>query len=56
VIDAGPKGNLARFMNHSCDPNVETQKWDVNGDIRIGLFAVTDIPAGNLFYLYSICN
>jgi hypothetical protein len=44
VIDAGPKGNLARFMNHSCDPNVETQKWNVNGDIRIGLFALTDIP------------
>ena len=43
-------------MNHSCDPNVETQKWDVNGDIRIGLFAVTDIPAGNLFCLYFICN
>ena len=49
VIDAGPKGNLARFMNHSCDPNVETQKWDVNGDIRIGLFALTDIPAGIFF-------
>ena len=47
VIDAGPKGNLARFMNHSCDPNVETQKWNVNGDIRIGLFALKDIPAGN---------
>ena len=38
-------------MNHSCDPNVETQKWDVNGDIRIGLFALTDIPAG--IYLLS---
>ena len=46
----------ATRLNHSCDPNVETQKWHVNGDIRIGLFAVTDIPAGNLFCLYSICN
>ena len=27
MIDAGPKGNLARFMNHSCDPNCITEKW-----------------------------
>lgn len=45
VIDAGPKGNLARFMNHSCQPNCETQKWTVLGDTRVGLFALTDIPA-----------
>ncbi|CAJ1069136.1 histone-lysine N-methyltransferase NSD3 isoform X1 [Xyrichtys novacula] len=45
VIDAGPKGNSARFMNHSCSPNCETQKWTVNGDVRIGLFALTDIEA-----------
>lgn len=45
VIDAGPKGNLARYMNHSCDPNCETQRWVVNGDVRIGLFALVDIPA-----------
>ncbi|VDN11171.1 unnamed protein product [Dibothriocephalus latus] len=40
IIDAGPKGNLSRFMNHSCDPNLFTQKWTVNGDTRVGLFAV----------------
>ena len=45
VIDAGPRGNLARFMNHSCQPNCETQKWTVLGDTRVGLFAVEDIPA-----------
>lgn len=33
-------------MNHCCDPNCQTQKWLVNGDIRVGLFALTDIPAG----------
>jgi len=33
-------------MNHSCQPNCETQKWNVNGDIRIGLFAIDDITAG----------
>ncbi|XP_022183535.1 probable histone-lysine N-methyltransferase Mes-4 isoform X2 [Myzus persicae] len=46
TIDAGPKGNLSRFMNHSCEPNCVTQKWTVNGDTRIGLFALHDIPTG----------
>ncbi|KAM9391449.1 histone-lysine N-methyltransferase NSD3 [Pholidichthys leucotaenia] len=46
VIDAGPKGNSSRFMNHSCSPNCETQKWTVNGDVRIGLFALCDVEAG----------
>jgi SET domain-containing protein len=46
IIDAGPKGNLSRFINHSCDPNLITQKWTVNGDVRVGLFAVKNIPAG----------
>jgi SET domain-containing protein len=45
TLDAGPKGNVARFMNHSCQPNCETQKWTVNGDTRVGLFAQCDIPA-----------
>jgi SET domain-containing protein len=48
VIDAGPKGNLSRYMNHSCDPNCETQRWHVNGDVRIGLFALVDIPASKV--------
>ena len=33
-------------MNHSCEPNLETQKWNVNGDLRIGLFAITDKEPG----------
>ncbi|KAM9330334.1 histone-lysine N-methyltransferase NSD2 [Gastrophryne carolinensis] len=55
IIDAGPKGNYSRFMNHSCDPNCETQKWTVNGDTRVGLFAVRDIPAGDeLTFNYNL--
>lgn len=26
-IDAKKKGNHARLLNSSCDPNCETQKW-----------------------------
>ncbi|KAK2491638.1 hypothetical protein MC885_015494 [Smutsia gigantea] len=55
IIDAGPKGNYSRFMNHSCDPNCETQKWTVNGDVRVGLFALCDIPAGmELTFNYNL--
>lgn len=39
------KGNLTRFINHSCDPNAETQKWTVNGKCRIGIFSRKPIKA-----------
>ncbi|GLV35862.1 Nuclear receptor binding SET domain protein [Carabus blaptoides fortunei] len=55
MIDAGPKGNVARFMNHSCAPNCETQKWTVNGDTRVGLFAIMDILTGTeLTFNYNL--
>ena len=47
IIDAYPKGNASRFMNHCCDPNCDTQKWTVNGEIRVGLFANKDIECGS---------
>lgn len=45
VIDATKKGNISRFINHSCDPNAETQKWTVNGELRIGFFSKKPIMA-----------
>lgn len=46
---------MFRFMNHSCDPNCETQKWTVNGDTRVGLFALEDIKAGTeLVFNYNL--
>lgn len=46
IIDATQKGNISRFINHSCDPNAETQKWTVNGELRIGFFSKRTILAG----------
>ncbi|XP_027248983.1 histone-lysine N-methyltransferase ASH1L isoform X1 [Cricetulus griseus] len=54
VIDSYRMGNEARFINHSCDPNCEMQKWSVNGVYRIGLYALKDVLAGTeLTYDYN---
>ncbi|KYQ92214.1 SET domain-containing protein [Tieghemostelium lacteum] len=45
-IDATNKGNISRFINHSCDPNCRTQKWTVKGEMKIGIFAIKDIAPG----------
>nr|CAB3487044.1 unnamed protein product [Digitaria exilis] len=53
-IDATRKGSLARFINHSCQPNCETRKWNVLGEVRVGIFAKQDIPFGTeLSYNYN---
>ncbi|THU44988.1 hypothetical protein C4D60_Mb02t13150 [Musa balbisiana] len=54
VIDATYKGNKSRFINHSCQPNTEMQKWTIDGEIRIGIFATRDIKKGEeLTYDYQ---
>lgn len=53
-IDATKKGSLARFINHSCQPNCETRKWYVLGELRVGIFAKQDIsPRTELAYDYN---
>jgi len=45
------------FTDHSCAPNCETQKWTVNGDTRIGLFALHDIESGEeLTFNYNLAS
>ncbi|XP_021707227.1 histone-lysine N-methyltransferase ash1 isoform X2 [Aedes aegypti] len=44
VIDGHRMGSDCRFVNHSCAPNCEMQKWSVNGLFRMALFASRDIP------------
>ncbi|KAL6780515.1 hypothetical protein ACKKBF_B12805 [Auxenochlorella protothecoides x Auxenochlorella symbiontica] len=56
VIDAGPKGNVARLLNSSCDPNCVAQKWRdaATGEMRVGLFTARQVPAGEeLVYNYN---
>ena len=43
VIDGHRMGNECRFVNHSCEPNCEMQKWNVKGEFRMALFALRDI-------------
>ncbi|XP_049280704.1 probable histone-lysine N-methyltransferase Mes-4 [Anopheles funestus] len=55
TIDAGAKGNVSRFINHSCEPNCETQKWTIGETRVIGLFAIKDIKAGEeLTFNYNL--
>ncbi|XP_071965480.1 uncharacterized protein [Antedon mediterranea] len=54
VIDGHRAGNEGRFVNHSCEPNCEMQKWCVQGVYRIALFSLQDIPADEeLTYDYN---
>lgn len=54
VIDGHRMGSDCRFVNHSCEPNCEMQKWSVNGLSRMSLFALRDIqPGEELTYDYN---
>ncbi|OWY94278.1 DNA binding protein [Phytophthora megakarya] len=47
VIDATQIGGRMRFVNHSCDPNCQVEKWCVRGQERCGVFAIRDVAAGD---------
>uniref|UniRef100_A0A915BU57 [histone H3]-lysine(36) N-trimethyltransferase n=1 Tax=Parascaris univalens TaxID=6257 RepID=A0A915BU57_PARUN len=46
VIDATIRGNISRFINHSCDPNCRSEKWTVDRRVRIGFFATKKVAVG----------
>lgn len=51
VIDANVSGNAARWINHACDPNCETEEEDG----RVWIQAIRDIRRGEeLFYDYGL--
>jgi SET domain/AWS domain len=53
-VDARLQGNLARFINHSCDPNCLLLQINVGGYMRCGIFAKRNIHPGEfLSYDYN---
>ena len=55
VIDANVDGNMARWINHSCEPNCEAETVEVKGETRIFISALRDIGAGEeLHYNYGL--
>lgn len=55
IVDASRKGNIARFINHSCSPNLQVEKWYVNRTPRLAMWAKRPIaPGEELTYNYSV--
>jgi hypothetical protein len=56
-VDSTKRGNISRFFNHSCDPNCEAIKWEVDNKLRIGLFSKRTIAANEeLTFDYKLEN
>ncbi|XP_020268336.1 histone-lysine N-methyltransferase ATXR7 isoform X2 [Asparagus officinalis] len=54
VVDATKRGGIARFINHSCDPNCYTKVITVEGQKKIFIYAKRYIYAGEeLTYNYK---
>ncbi|XAR64311.1 Histone-lysine N-methyltransferase [Bertholletia excelsa] len=46
VVDATKRGGIARFINHSCEPNCYTKVISVEGEKKIFIYAKRHIAAG----------
>ncbi|KAK4751547.1 hypothetical protein SAY87_005029 [Trapa incisa] len=54
VVDATKRGGIARFINHSCEPNCYTKIISVDGQKKIFIYAKRHIFAGEeLTYNYK---
>ena len=51
VVDATLCGGLARYINHSCNPNCVAEIVEVERDLRIIIFAKRRISRGE-----EVCN
>lgn len=48
IVDATKKGGIARFINHSCNPNCTAKIIKVEGTPRIVIYALKDIAKSKL--------
>ncbi|MES1912485.1 MAG: hypothetical protein MHM6MM_004754, partial [Cercozoa sp. M6MM] len=46
IIDATLRGSVARFINHSCDPNAYSRVVEIDGRKKICIFSRRDIARG----------
>jgi hypothetical protein len=46
-LDAGRKGSISRFINHSCEPNCYVEVWTVQGRLRVGIFTMCALSTGD---------
>lgn len=54
-LDATKRGDIARFINHSCNPNCYVAKWHVGKRMRMGIFSQRDIFKGEeLTFNYNV--
>ena len=54
-IDGGARGNAARWINHSCNPNCEADMVEIRGHMHVFIEALRDIKTGEeLSYDYGL--
>ena len=62
VVDATLSGGLARYINHSCNPNCVTEIVEVDRELRIIIFAKRRINRGEevsftkIHLIFTIAN
>lgn len=54
IVDAANKGNVTRWVNHSCEPNCATRCVVLDGKRRVVLYSLRNVDAGEeLTYDYQ---